>query len=80
MKNKMIKLMNKRVNGQSYLVNKYGIHLGMLADAYLYTETHEKNTYQMRQSLNMIIGISKQDYEEINKIIKKELELIKERK
>ena len=35
MKNKMIKLMNKRVNGQSYLVNKYGRKLGLLADAYL---------------------------------------------
>lgn len=76
MKNKMIKLMNKRVNGQSYLVNKYGRKLGLLADAYLYTETHTKNTYNMRQALNMIIGISKQDYEEINEIIKQELELI----
>lgn len=76
MKNKMIKLMNKRVNGQSYLVKKYGIHLGLLTDAYLYTETRKRNTYQMREALNMIIGISKKDYEKINKIIKQELELI----
>lgn len=70
------KLLNKKVKGQYYLCNKYGVGLGLLCVSKLYIDTHKRNTKEMIHSLSMWVNSTNEKREEAENIILKELELI----
>ena len=69
----MKELLNKKVKGQYYLCNKYGVHLGLICVAYLYTLTHKRNTKEMRKNLSIWVNATSEEREEVFNIIRNEI-------
>ena len=72
----MKKILNKKINGQAYIIYKYGLHLGSIAYAKLYIDTHKYYTKEMSKQLRIWINTPLKEQSEVEKII--ELELKKE--